>query len=64
MVDEVKYVPTLVRWSENGKVEERTVNIQEGINIQFGQSNEKKYTAIAHNSKNKIPVLNLKKEEA
>lgn len=60
---EVKYVPTLIRWKENGKIQERYMKIEEGFNFKFEQSG-KKYEAKAYNSPGKMPVLNLEKEDA
>lgn len=60
--DKITYVPTLVRWVEDGKVQERRMKIEEGFSFNFERS--KNYTAKAFNSKGKIPVMNLTKEEA
>lgn len=59
----ITYVPTVVRWRENGEIQERTIHIQEGFNFEFEQS-KKNYTAKAYKPNGQIPLLNLKKEDA
>lgn len=60
--DKITYVPTIVRWEEDGKVQERKMQIEEGFSFNFERS--KNYTAKAYKFKGKMPVMNLTKEEA
>ncbi len=63
MTDQIKYVPTVIRWEENGKIQQRTMKIEEGFSFNFEQS-KKKYDAKTYNSPGKAPILYLKKEDA
>lgn len=63
MSNEIKYVPTVIRWKEDGKVQQRTMKIEEGFSFNFEQS-KKNYKSKAYNSPGKMPVLNLSKEDA
>ena len=62
--DKVTYVPTVVQWTENGKVKQRTVNIEEGFSFNFMQSNNKNYKATAYKRNGQMPLLSLSKEDA
>lgn len=61
MTDKINYVPTVIKWVENGKEQKRTINIQEGISFDFSG---KTYTAKAYKFDGKRPLLNLSKEDA
>lgn len=63
MTDKINYVPTVIKWTENGKVQQRTMKIEEGFTFNFEQS-KKSYQPKAYNSPGKAPVLNLAKEDA
>lgn len=65
MTPKVRYVPTIIRWEENGKVEERRVNIEDGMTLKLEQSKHKTFTAKAYDtSKGKTPVWSMSKEDA
>ena len=65
MTPKVTYVPTVIQWVENGKIEQRTMKIEEGFEFNFEQSDKYKYKPKAYDtSKGKIPVLSLSKEDA
>ena len=64
MTEKVTYVPTVIQWTENGKVRQRLVNIEEGFSFNFEQSNNKKYLAQAYKNNGKKPLLTLSKEDA
>lgn len=64
MAEKINYVPTVIRWTENGKVQERTMKIEEGFTFDFEQSNKYGYKPKRYNSPGKMPVLNLSKEDA
>lgn len=64
MTERIKYVPTIVRWTENGKVQQRTMKIEEGFTFDFEQSKKYDYKPKQYNSPGKMPVLNLSKEDA
>ena len=64
MTDQIKYVPTVIRWTENGKVQQRTMKIEEGFTFNFEQSRKYDYKPKSYNSPGKMPVLNLSKEDA
>lgn len=65
MTPKVRYVPTIIRWQENGKVEERKINIEDGMTFELEQSGHKKFTAKAYDtSKGKTPVWQMSKEDA
>ncbi len=61
MTDKINYVPTVIRWVENGKEQQRTINIQEGFKFDFSG---KSYTAKSYNYNGKKPLLSLSKEDA
>ncbi len=64
MADKINYVPTVIRWTENGKVQQRTMKIEEGFTFDFEQSKKYDYKPKQYNSPGKVPVLNLSKEDA
>ena len=41
MTDQIKYVPTVIRWEENGKIQQRTMKIEEGFSFNFERSKKK-----------------------
>ena len=59
----VNYVPTVIQWTDKqGKVQQRTVNIEEGLRLNI--SGKKNYTAKAYEYNGKKPLLSLSQEEA
>ena len=63
MANEIRYVPTVIRWVENGKEQKMTINIQEGFEFNFKSQNQS-YTAKEYKDNGKKPILSLSKEDA
>ena len=64
MTQGIRYIPTVVRWEENGKIQQRTVNIEEGMTFNFEQSKKNSLQPKACNTKGQAHIWNLKKEDA
>jgi len=61
MSNDIRYVPTVIRWVENGQEQKRTINIEEGFKFNF---NNQSYTAKAYKDNGNKPILSLSKEDA
>ena len=59
---EIIYIPIIVQWVEDGKTEQRKVNIENGLTIKLQQS-EKDYTA-CNTENGESVVWEMEKEDA
>lgn len=64
MAEPVRYIPIVVRWNEDGKVQQRTVNIEEGMTFNFEQSKKNALQPKACQTKGQAYIWDLKKEDA
>ena len=63
MGDKISYVPVTVRWTENGEVKQRKIDVQSDCVVSFEQSN--KIVDFSKNTgKPQRAVLDLEKEDA
>ena len=61
--NKVTYVPTIIQWTDkSGKVQQRTINIEEGLKLSI--NGQKNYTAKAYEYKGKRPLLDVSENVA
>ncbi|MBO6087081.1 hypothetical protein J6P92_01890 [bacterium] len=64
MVKPINYIPAIVRWEEDGKTQERILNIEEGIRVKFEQSGNLEIEPKPYEGNRNTPVYTLAKEDA
>lgn len=63
MTEKVTYVPTVIQWKDkSGTVQQRTINIEEGLSLAI--NGKKNYTAQAYEYNGKKPLLNVDEDVA
>ncbi len=64
MTEPVRYIPIVVRWNEDGIVQQRTINIEEGMTFNFEQSGKNNLQPKACQTKGQAHIWALAKEDA